>query len=77
MDPPPPRRHAPAARVTAEVAADLLMDQAELAKTTTCCGSAGRSFFGPPGTGKTYLAPGVLLSEMRDLARKIATDSLS
>jgi 5-methylcytosine-specific restriction enzyme B len=43
--------------VTAEVAAKLLMDQAELQKITDLLWDRKQViFYGPPGTGKTYLA---------------------
>jgi 5-methylcytosine-specific restriction protein B len=43
--------------VTPEVAADFLMDQAELAKITGLLWERKQViFYGPPGTGKTYLA---------------------
>jgi 5-methylcytosine-specific restriction protein B len=43
--------------VSAEVAADLLMDQAELQKITDLLWDRKQViFYGPPGTGKTYLA---------------------
>ncbi len=43
--------------LTAEAAADLLMDQAELQKITELLWERKQViFYGPPGTGKTYLA---------------------
>ena len=43
--------------VTAELAANLLMDQAELAKITDLLWERKQVIlYGPPGTGKTYLA---------------------
>jgi 5-methylcytosine-specific restriction enzyme B len=43
--------------VTAEAAADLLMDHAELQKITDLLWERKQViFYGPPGTGKTYLA---------------------
>jgi 5-methylcytosine-specific restriction enzyme B len=53
--------------VTAEVAADLLMDQAELQKIAELLWERKQViFYGPPGTGKTYLA--------KALARHLAED---
>ena len=44
-------------RVTAEAAADLLMDQAELQQIAELLWERKQViFYGPPGTGKTYLA---------------------
>jgi 5-methylcytosine-specific restriction enzyme B len=53
--------------VTAETAADLLMDQAELQKIADLLWERRQLiFYGPPGTGKTYLA--------KTLARHLAED---
>ena len=43
--------------MTAEFAAELLMDQAELQKIADLLWERKQViFYGPPGTGKTYLA---------------------
>jgi len=53
----PVRRELKFNPVTSDVAAVLLMDQAELAKITDLLWERKQIiFYGPPGTGKTYLA---------------------
>ncbi len=55
--PAPARRVAAFNAVTAQFAADLLMDQAELAKIADLLWEKKQIIlYGPPGTGKTYLA---------------------
>jgi 5-methylcytosine-specific restriction protein B len=52
-----PQRRLAFSPVTAEAAADLLMDQAELTKIAELLWDRRQAiFYGPPGTGKTYLA---------------------
>ena len=52
-----PQRTLSLSPVTAELAADLLMDAAELAKIRDLLWERRQViFYGPPGTGKTYLA---------------------
>jgi 5-methylcytosine-specific restriction enzyme B len=66
-EPEPVRRVLAFNPVTPEFAADLLMDQAELAKIADLLWERKQIiFYGPPGTGKTYLA--------RELARHLAED---
>jgi 5-methylcytosine-specific restriction protein B len=58
--------------VTAELAAKLLMDQAELQKITDLLWERKQIiFYGPPGTGKTYLASGLARHLTEDGAVKL------
>ena len=58
--------------VTAELAAKLLMDQAELQKITDLLWERKQViFYGPPGTGKTFLASGLARHLTEDGAVKL------
>jgi 5-methylcytosine-specific restriction protein B len=76
--PPPVPTHEPPQRtlsfnpVTAELAAKLLMDQAELQKITDLLWERKQIiFYGPPGTGKTFLASGLARHLTEDGAVKL------
>jgi 5-methylcytosine-specific restriction enzyme B len=57
VKPPEPKRELRFNPVTAEFAANVLMDQAELVKIVDLLWERKQViFYGPPGTGKTYLA---------------------